>query len=160
MVDHRHILKECRIVRSIIGRSFASHSERWTQPVKTGLRDCAPGYSRRKPGNFFYLARTGDQPAGDAYGPEAGVALRAKRYTTSKISANNVEGEIHRLLREVTGASVITPIPHQPPANSGASGARLVVHLAHQLAAGNGRRALASLCVGGGMGIAATLEAL
>ncbi|HWL54555.1 MAG TPA: thiolase family protein [Chthoniobacteraceae bacterium] len=42
----------------------------------------------------------------------------------------------------------------------GASGARLVVHLAHQLAHGNGRRALASLCVGGGMGIAATLEAL
>jgi acetyl-CoA acetyltransferase len=41
----------------------------------------------------------------------------------------------------------------------GASGARLAVHLAHRIAAGRARRALATLCVGGGMGIAAMLEA-
>jgi acetyl-CoA C-acetyltransferase len=41
----------------------------------------------------------------------------------------------------------------------GASGARLAVHLAHRIAAGGARRALATLCVGGGMGIAAMLEA-
>jgi acetyl-CoA C-acetyltransferase len=41
----------------------------------------------------------------------------------------------------------------------GASGARLAVHLAHRIAAGGSRRALATLCVGGGMGIAAMLEA-
>ena len=40
----------------------------------------------------------------------------------------------------------------------GASGARLVVHLAHRIAGGGSRRALASLCVGGGMGIALALE--
>jgi acetyl-CoA C-acetyltransferase len=40
----------------------------------------------------------------------------------------------------------------------GASGARLVVHLAHRIARGESSRALATLCVGGGMGIAAALE--
>ena len=39
----------------------------------------------------------------------------------------------------------------------GASGARLVVHLAHRLAAGQTQRGLAALCVGGGMGIAVAL---
>lgn len=38
-----------------------------------------------------------------------------------------------------------------------ASGARLMVHLAHQIHAGNSRRAVAALCVGGGMGIAGML---
>lgn len=41
----------------------------------------------------------------------------------------------------------------------GASGARLAAHLAHQLAAGRARRGLATLCVGGGMGCAISLEA-
>jgi len=40
----------------------------------------------------------------------------------------------------------------------GASGARLLVHLAHAIAAGRSRRALATLCVGGGMGSAGVLE--
>ena len=40
----------------------------------------------------------------------------------------------------------------------GASGARLVVHLAHRIAAGRCKRGLASLCVGGGMGIALAME--
>ena len=39
----------------------------------------------------------------------------------------------------------------------GASGARLLTHLAWQIATGNSRKAIASLCIGGGMGIAATL---
>lgn len=42
----------------------------------------------------------------------------------------------------------------------GASGARLAVHLAHGIAAGEVKRGLATLCVGGGMGIAALLEAV
>jgi len=42
----------------------------------------------------------------------------------------------------------------------GASGARLIVHLAHRIAAGELRRGLATLCVGGGMGTAAALEAM
>jgi hypothetical protein len=48
----------------------------------------------------FYLARTGDQPAGDVYGPLAGVVLQAKRYLIAKIDENNVEGDIDRALRE------------------------------------------------------------
>lgn len=42
----------------------------------------------------------------------------------------------------------------------GASGARIATHLVHSIARGETRRAIASLCVGGGMGIAATFEAL
>jgi acetyl-CoA C-acetyltransferase len=41
----------------------------------------------------------------------------------------------------------------------GASGARLLVHLAHRLARGEVRTALATLCIGGGMGAAVALEA-
>ena len=40
----------------------------------------------------------------------------------------------------------------------GASGARLVVHLAQRLARGETKRGLATLCVGGGMGLALVLE--
>ena len=40
----------------------------------------------------------------------------------------------------------------------GTSGARLLVHLAQRLAAGQARRGLAALCVGGGMGIAVALD--
>ncbi len=39
----------------------------------------------------------------------------------------------------------------------GASGARLLVHLAHRLARGESQRALATLCVGGGLGTAVAL---
>jgi acetyl-CoA C-acetyltransferase len=39
----------------------------------------------------------------------------------------------------------------------GASGARLIVHLAHRIAAGSTRRGLATLCIGGGMGAAVSL---
>lgn len=42
----------------------------------------------------------------------------------------------------------------------GASGARLIVHLAHRLAAGDARHTLATLCVGGGMGTAMSLSAV
>lgn len=42
----------------------------------------------------------------------------------------------------------------------GASGARLVTHLAHQVHKGHSQRALATLCVGGGMGSAMSLRAI
>ena len=41
----------------------------------------------------------------------------------------------------------------------GASGARLIVHLAHRIARGGVARGLATLCVGGGMGTAVALSA-
>lgn len=40
----------------------------------------------------------------------------------------------------------------------GTSGARLIVHLAHQISLGKSRRALATLCIGGGMGQAVGLS--
>jgi acetyl-CoA C-acetyltransferase len=40
----------------------------------------------------------------------------------------------------------------------GASGARLLVTLVHELRRRNGRRGLATLCIGGGMGIALCVE--
>ena len=40
----------------------------------------------------------------------------------------------------------------------GASGARLIVHLAHRIARGETLKGLATLCVGGGMGAATILE--
>jgi acetyl-CoA C-acetyltransferase len=40
----------------------------------------------------------------------------------------------------------------------GATGARLIVHLAQRTAAGACRRSLAALCIGGGMGLALALE--
>jgi len=42
----------------------------------------------------------------------------------------------------------------------GTSGARLLVHLAHRIREGRSRRALAALCVGGGMGVAAALASV
>ncbi|MBN1910489.1 MAG: acetyl-CoA C-acyltransferase, partial [Pirellulales bacterium] len=42
----------------------------------------------------------------------------------------------------------------------GASGARLIVHLAHRLSRDESRRALATLCVGGGLGMAVALEGI
>jgi acetyl-CoA C-acetyltransferase len=41
----------------------------------------------------------------------------------------------------------------------GASGARLLVHLSHCTASGRSRRALAALCIGGGMGCAVSMSA-
>ena len=40
----------------------------------------------------------------------------------------------------------------------GATGARLVAHLAHRIAAGRSDEAIGSLCIGGGMGAAVTLK--
>lgn len=57
-------------------------------------------------GQKFYLARRGDQPAGDVYGPMAKSVLQAKRYVRSDVSANNVEGDIDRALRDVPGLDV------------------------------------------------------
>ncbi len=58
-------------------------------------------------GQPFYLARTGDQLAGDVYDPLAGLALQAKRYTIGKIDQNIVEWDIDRALRETPGTGYL-----------------------------------------------------
>ena len=47
-------------------------------------------------GQKFYLARKGDQPAGDVFGPAAKTVLQAKRYTKATVRENDVEGDIDR----------------------------------------------------------------
>lgn len=42
----------------------------------------------------------------------------------------------------------------------GATGARLLTHLAHRISKGESKNALASLCVGGGMGVAVSMNAV
>jgi acetyl-CoA C-acetyltransferase len=42
----------------------------------------------------------------------------------------------------------------------GASGARVLVSLLHELKRSGGRRGLATLCIGGGMGVALAVEAM
>ncbi|RBP46025.1 hypothetical protein DES53_102411 [Roseimicrobium gellanilyticum] len=51
-------------------------------------------------GKPFYLARSGDQPTGDAYSPMAGVSIQAKLYKKSKVAGSAVEADIQRVLRE------------------------------------------------------------
>lgn len=65
-----------------------------------GFEELCARLFQAETGEPFYLARTGDQPVGDAYSPSAGISIQAKHYTTGKISENNVEGDIGRLLRE------------------------------------------------------------
>ena len=40
----------------------------------------------------------------------------------------------------------------------GASGCRILVTLLHEMVRSNGKKGIASLCIGGGMGVALTLE--
>jgi acetyl-CoA C-acetyltransferase len=42
----------------------------------------------------------------------------------------------------------------------GASGARVLVSLLHELKRSGGKRGLATLCIGGGMGVALAVEAM
>jgi len=51
-------------------------------------------------GSRFYLARSGDQKSGDSISTLAGVSVQTKLYTSTRISENNVEGEIRGLLAE------------------------------------------------------------
>jgi hypothetical protein len=57
-------------------------------------------------GKTFFLARKGDQPVGDVYPPTAGIAVQAKRYTTTRVSETSIEGDIDRALREAPALDV------------------------------------------------------
>lgn len=52
-------------------------------------------------GQRFFVARKGDQPSSDAYGPAAATTLQTKRITSSSVRENDIEGDIDRALREV-----------------------------------------------------------
>ena len=98
----------------------------------------------------FFVARKGDQPVGDVYSPRAAVALQAKRYTTSKISENEIEGDIDRALREAPALEVFVVVATK-------SLAQLATRLTHKtnetgldilpLSLGDGVTNFGALCV-------------
>ncbi|MDR0533640.1 MAG: hypothetical protein LBH01_06775 [Verrucomicrobiales bacterium] len=51
--------------------------------------------------HHYYVARSGDQPAGDAYSPTHHVAIQAKRYLKDSPNANIIEGDMDNVIREV-----------------------------------------------------------
>ncbi len=92
--------------------------------------------------------QAGHQP-GDFDHVELNEAFAAQALACAKDLALDLEGSV---VNPHGGAIAIGhPI--------GATGARLVVHLAHRIARGRSGHALASLCVGGGMGVAVSLKA-
>lgn len=85
-------------LKEALGRIEAD-GERGFEGLVAHLFECETGQR-------FYVARKGDQPAGDAYGPEARTALQAKRMVKSAIRENNVEGDIDRALRETPALDI------------------------------------------------------
>jgi acetyl-CoA C-acetyltransferase len=76
--------------------------------------------------------------ANEAFAAQACAVNRAMGWDTDKVNVNG-------------GAIAIGhPI--------GASGARVLVTLLHELARRNGKKGIATLCIGGGMGIALCVE--
>ena len=50
----------------------------------------------------FDVAGSGDQPSGDAKSLTDEISVQTKRYTTTKLNLSLIEGEIHRVMRELT----------------------------------------------------------
>lgn len=115
-----------------------------------------------------YVA-VGCDPARMGLGPVHAVRLLCERYRLKAGDFDTVE------LNEAFAAQVLACIRElklnpdliNPDGGSialghpiGATGARLVVHLAHRIARGETKRGLATLCVGGGMGAALALESV
>ncbi len=54
----------------------------------------------------FVVARSGDQPSGDARSLSGEVSIQAKRYTTTNFEASSIEGDIRRAVRTVSELQV------------------------------------------------------
>jgi len=80
------------------------------------------------------------------------AAWRDEDYCRTALGLRQVMGEIDRGRLNVDGGSIGIGHP------VGASGARIVLHLAHVLARGDARRGVATLCIGGGQGGAMLIE--
>lgn len=79
-------------------------------------------------------------------------AWKDKDYCSTELGLRSVIGEVDHEKLNVDGGGVSLGHP------VGASGARIVLHLLHVLERTNGKRGLASLCIGGGQGGAMALE--
>ncbi len=79
-------------------------------------------------------------------------AWKSKDYCTSELQLKDAIGEIPHERLNVDGGGVSLGHP------VGASGARIVLHLANTLKHNQGKRGIASLCIGGGQGGAMMIE--
>ena len=79
-------------------------------------------------------------------------ALKQTDYCTQELGLDNAVGEIPHEQLNVDGGGVSLGHP------VGASGARIVLHLANTLKRNNANRGIASLCIGGGQGGAMLIE--
>jgi acetyl-CoA C-acetyltransferase len=82
------------------------------------------------------------------------AAWKEEKYCREQLGLDAAMGELDMEKLNVDGGAIALGHP------VGASGARIVLHLLHVLKRGKGRRGMASICIGGGLGGAMLVEAL
>jgi acetyl-CoA C-acetyltransferase len=82
------------------------------------------------------------------------AAWKDERYCREELGLDRAMGELDQDKLNVDGGAIALGHP------VGASGARIVLHLLHVLRRSGGRRGIASICIGGGLGGAMLVEAL
>ena len=82
------------------------------------------------------------------------AAWKSDEYCRSELGLDRAMGELDLEHLNVDGGAIAIGHP------VGASGARIVLHLLHVLKRNNGKRGMASICIGGGQGGAMLIETL
>jgi acetyl-CoA C-acetyltransferase len=82
------------------------------------------------------------------------AAWREDKYCREELGLDGAMGELDAEKLNVDGGAIALGHP------VGASGARIVLHLLHTLRRRKGKRGMASICIGGGLGGAMLVEAL
>jgi acetyl-CoA C-acetyltransferase len=82
------------------------------------------------------------------------AAWKEDRYCREELGLGGAMGELAAEKLNVDGGAIALGHP------VGASGARIVLHLLHALRRRKGKRGMASICIGGGLGGAMLVEAL
>jgi acetyl-CoA C-acetyltransferase len=82
------------------------------------------------------------------------AAWKSDEYCRNELGLDRAMGELDLERLNVDGGAIAIGHP------VGASGARIVLHLLHVLKRDNGKRGMASICIGGGQGGAMLIEAL
>ncbi len=82
------------------------------------------------------------------------AAWKEDKYSREELGLDRAMGELDAEKLNVDGGAIALGHP------VGASGARIVLHLLHALRRGKGKRGMASICIGGGLGGAMLVEAL
>jgi acetyl-CoA C-acetyltransferase len=82
------------------------------------------------------------------------AAWKEDKYCREELGLDRALGELDEDKLNVDGGAIALGHP------VGASGARIVLHLLHALKRAKGRRGIASICIGGGLGGAMLVEAL